>query len=44
MKFYKKLAAIGLAATMILGITACGGTASNTDENTASKIRFFCLK
>lgn len=36
MKFYKKLAAIGLAATMILGLTACGGTASNPDTNIPS--------
>ncbi len=36
MKFYKKLAAIGLVATMILGLAACGGT-TNTDTNIPSK-------
>lgn len=36
MKFYKKLAAIGLVATMILGLAACGGT-TNIDTNIPSK-------
>lgn len=35
MKFYRKIAAIGMAATMILGLSACGGTAK-PDTNTPS--------